>query len=335
MRALVCHAIDDMDSVVLGDLPEPAPGPGEILIDVAVAGVNFADLLVLKDQYQFRSEPPFAPGMEAAGVVVAVGSDVDHVAVGDRVAVVGYSGAFAQRWAVDATMAVSVPDDIPWDVAASLSIGYGTSYHALKQRAAIEPGETILVLGAAGGVGSSAVELAVAMGARVIAAASSAEKTAFCRELGAHHVINYVDEDLRSAVKELTAGRGVDVVYDPVGGEMSEVAFRLLRWQGRHLVIGFAAGSIPSLPMNLPLLKGASLVGVFWGAFGSHQPELFRANAEDLFAMVSDGRIAPRITARFPLADARSALELVAGRGAMGRVVVEVDTGASVDTTQA
>ena len=195
MRALVCHVIDDMDSVVLGDLPEPAPGPGEILIDVAVAGVNFADLLVLKDQYQFRSEPPFAPGMEAAGVVVAVGSDVDHVAVGDRVAVVGYSGAFAQRWAVDATMAVSVPDDIPWGVAASLSIGYGTSYHALKQRAAIEPGETILVLGAAGGVGSSAVELAVAMGARVIAAASSAEKTAFCRELGAHHVINYVDED--------------------------------------------------------------------------------------------------------------------------------------------
>ncbi len=332
MRALVCHAIDDMDSVVLGDLPEPTPGAGEILIDVAAAGVNFADLLVLKDQYQFRSEPPFAPGMEAAGVVTAVGSDVDHVSIGDRVAVVGYSGAFAQRWAVDATMAVPVPDDIPWDVAAALSIGYGTSYHALKQRAGIEPGETILVLGAAGGVGSSAVELAVAMGARVIAAASSAEKTEFCRELGAHHVINYVDEDLRSAVKELTGGQGVDVVYDPVGGEMSEVAFRLLGWQGRHLVIGFAAGSIPSLPMNLPLLKGASLVGVFWGAFGSHQPELFRANAQDLFAMVSDGRIAPRITARFALADARSALELVAGRGAMGRVVVEIDGGTLADT---
>jgi NADPH2:quinone reductase len=334
MRALVCHAIDDMDSVILGDLPEPTPGTGEILIDVAAAGVNFADLLVLKDQYQFRSEPPFAPGMEAAGVVTAVGSDVDHVSVGDRVAVVGYSGAFAQRWAVDATMAVPVPDDIPWDVAAALSIGYGTSYHALKQRAGIEPGETILVLGAAGGVGSSAVELAVAMGARVIAAASSPEKTEFCRELGAHHVINYVDEDLRSVVKELTGGRGVDVVYDPVGGEMSEVAFRLLGWQGRHLVIGFAAGSIPSLPMNLPLLKGASLVGVFWGAFGSHQPELFRANAQDLFAMVSDGRIAPRITARFPLADARSALELVAGRAAMGRVVVEVDGATLADTTQ-
>ena len=328
MRALVCNAIDDMDSVVLGDLPEPAPKAGEILIDVAAAGVNFADLLVLKDQYQFRSEPPFAPGMEAAGVVTAVGPDVDHVSVGDRVAVVGYSGAFAERWAVDATMAVPVPDDIPWDVAAALSIGYGTSYHALKQRASIEPGETILVLGAAGGVGSSAVELAVAMGARVIAAASSSEKTEFCRELGAHHVINYVDEDLRGAVKELTGGRGVDVVYDPVGGEMSETAFRLLGWQGRHLVIGFAAGSIPSLPMNLPLLKGASLVGVFWGAFGTHEPEQFRANAQDLFAMVSDGRIAPRITARFPLADARAALELVAGRAAMGRVIVEVDRGA-------
>lgn len=329
MRALVCHAIDDMDSVTPGDLPEPTPGAGEILIDVAAAGVNFADLLVLKDQYQFRSEPPFAPGMEAAGVVTAVGSEVDHVSMGDRVAVVGYSGAFAQRWAVDATMAVPVPDDIPWDVAAALSIGYGTSYHALKQRAGIEPGETILVLGAAGGVGSSAVELAVAMGARVIAAASSPAKTAFCRELGAHHVVNYVDEDLRAAVKELTGGHGVDVVYDPVGGELSEVAFRLLGWQGRHLVIGFATGSIPALPMNLPLLKGASLVGVFWGAFGSHEPELFRSNAQDLFAMVSDGRIAPRITARFPLADARAALELVAGRAAMGRVIVEVDGGAT------
>lgn len=331
MRAVVCHAIGDMDRVVFGELPEPTPARGQIVVEVAAASVNFADLLVLKDLYQFRSEPPFAPGMEGAGVVTAVGEGVEGIVVGDRIAVVGYSGAFAERWAVDATMATAVPDDISMDVAAALSIAYGTSYHALKQRASLEPGETVLVLGAAGGVGSAAVELAVAMGARVIAAASSPEKLDFCRELGAHHVIDYVDEDLRTRVKSITDGAGVDVVYDPVGGDLSEPAFRLLRWNGRHLVIGFAAGDIPTLPMNLPLLKGASLVGVFWGAFGMQEPDELHANAGELYAMVRDGRIAPRITARYPLEDARTALELVGSRGAMGRVIVEVGPALGTD----
>lgn len=324
MRAMVCSTIGDFDAIAPGELPAPEVGPGQIIIDVHAAAVNFADLLVLQDLYQFKSEPPFAPGMEGVGLVAEIGPDVTGIAVGDRVAAVSYSGAFAEQWLVEATNAVPVPDDVALDVAATLTIAYGTSYHALKQRADLASGETLLVLGAAGGVGTAAIQIGKAMGATVIAAASTDDKTAFCDAAGADATINYTTGDFRSELKALTHGAGVDVVYDPVGGELSEAAFRSLRWKGRHLVIGFAAGDIPSLPMNLPLLKGASLVGVFWGAFAATEPDLNQRNAGELFAMLRAGTIAPIIDAAYPLDEARTALSTVADRRALGRVIVKV-----------
>lgn len=323
MRALVCAEIGSFDSIVPGELPEPTAGQGQLVIDVQYSALNFADLLVVQDLYQFRSEPPFAPGLEGVGTVASVGPGVEGFAVGDRVAAVGYSGALAERWCVEATNAIAVPDDISWDTAATMTIAYGTSYHALKQRASLAKGETLLVLGGAGGVGSAAIDIGSAMGATVIAAVSSDEKAAFCTELGADHTINYATEDLRSSIKAVAPG-GVDVVYDPVGGAMSETAFRSLAWSGRHLVVGFAAGDIPSLPMNLPLLKGASLVGVFWGSFTAHEPEVNRRNASEMFAMVRTGAIAPIVAEAIELEDARRGLEMLASRQVMGRVLVDV-----------
>ena len=324
MKALVCHEIGDFETLAIGELPEPEAGPGEMVVEMDAAAVNFADLLVLQDLYQFRATPPFAPGMEGVGRVVAIGSGVDGWSVGERIAAVGYSGAFAERWVVQASHAVHVPDDAPTDVAAAMPVGYGTSYHALKQRAKLQPGETVLVLGAAGGVGAATIDLAAAMGAEVIAAASTQEKLDFCTDLGAHHTINYADDDLRDRIREITGGVGIDVVYDPVGGDMSEAAFRSLKWNGRHLVIGFASGTIPKLPLNLPLLKGASLVGVFWGAFAAHEPEANAENAEEMFSMLREGEILPRITERFSLDDAAEALNVVAERRVVGRVLVEI-----------
>ena len=324
MRALVCPEIGAFDRLVPGDLPEPEPGRDQILIDVRVAAVNFADLLVLQDLYQFKATPPFAPGMEAAGVVSAVGDDVTRFSVGDRVSAVGFSGAFAERWAVDATNAVPIPDDIAFDVAASMTIAYGTSYHALVQRAAIASGETLLVLGASGGVGAAAVDIGRALGAEVIAVASTEDKRTFALDCGASHALSTDPAGFRDALRQATDGNGVDVVYDPVGGDLSELAFRSLRRNGRHLVIGFASGEIPTLPMNLPLLKEASLVGVFWGAFTAHEPDTNRLNAEAMYAMVASGALTPRITTRFPLDRAADALAEVAGRRALGRVVVEI-----------
>lgn len=294
-----------------------------MVIDVRYAALNFADLLVIQDLYQFRSEPPFAPGLEGVGIVSSVGSGVEGFSVGDRVAAVGYSGALAELWCVEATNAIRVPDDIAWETAAAMTIAYGTSYHALKQRASLQRGETLLVLGGAGGVGSAATDIGSAMGASVIAAVSSDEKAAFCTALGADHTINYATEDLRSSIRAV-AGGGVDIVYDPVGGDMSETAFRSLAWSGRHLVVGFASGKIPSLPMNLPLLKGASLVGVFWGSFTANEPEENRSNASEMFEMVRSETIAPVVSATVGLDDARRGLELLARRKAMGRVLVNV-----------
>ena len=324
MRALVCPEIGAIDRVALGHLEEPVAGPGQVVISVENAAVNFADLLVLQDLYQFKSAPPFAPGMEGVGIVSEVGPGVSGFELGDRIAAVGYSGAFAERWAVEVTNAVRVPDDVASDIAAAMTIAYGTSYHALEQRAGLQPGETLLVLGAAGGVGSAAVELGAAMGARVIAAASNDDKLAFTEEIGADATVNYSTEDLRVRVKELTGGAGVDVVFDPVGGSLSEPAFRSLGWKGRHLVIGFAAGDIPAIPMNLALLKGASLVGVFWGAFTAHEPEANRRNAAELFEMYRTGAIAPRIDARLSLDDAAEGLRMVAERRVRGRVIITV-----------
>lgn len=324
MRALVCPEIGAIDRLGIGELPEPVAMPGEVVIDVHTAGVNFADLLVLRDLYQFKATPPFAPGMEAAGVVTSIGEGVHDVAVGDRVSAVGYSGAFAQRWAVPESNVIRVPVDIDFGVATALTVAYGTSYHALVQRAQVAPGDTLLVLGAAGGVGTAAVDIGRALGARVIAAGSTAEKRAFAGSVGAAEVIPSDVDGLREAIRDATSGEGVDIVLDPVGGESSEIAFRSLRRNGRHLVIGFAAGEIPSLPMNLPLLKEASLVGVFWGAFTAAEPQTNRANAEAMFTMVRSGELAPRITERFALEDAAEALRLVSERRVLGRVVVEI-----------
>ena len=324
MRALVCNEIGAFDSIGPGELPEPVPGEGELVIDVRFCALNFADLLVIQDLYQFRSVPPFAPGLEGVGVISSVGPGVEGFSVGDRVAGVGYSGALAERWCVQASNVVHVPDDIDWPTAAALTIAYGTSYHALKQRAAIKQGETLLVLGAAGGVGSAAVDIGSASGATVLAAVSSDDKAAFCRDLGADHTINYATDDLREAVKTLVGPAGVDVVYDPIGGAISEAAFRSLGWRGRHLVVGFASGDIPSLPMNLPLLKGASLIGVFWGSFTAHEPEENQRNAAELFDLVRSGGINPVVTATLELSEARRGLDMLALREVKGRVLVEV-----------
>ena len=324
MRAVLCTEYGTQDKLSIGEVPDPVPGPGEVVIDMAAASLNFPDLLVIAGLYQFKPEPPFVPGAEGAGAVSAVGSDVTGVRVGQRVMAVGVQGAFADRWMVDASSVIPTPDDMDFETAASLTLAFGTSYYALKQRAALQPGEILLVLGAAGGVGSAAIEIGKAMGATVIAAASTDDKLEFCRSLGADLTVNYATEDLNATVKELTEGRGADVIYDPVGGDMSEQAFRAIAWKGRHLVIGFAAGDIPKIPLNLPLLKGASIVGVFWGSFTKREPEANLRNGAELFQMVSDGTLQPRVTNVFPLEEYEAAFDLMASRSATGKVVLTI-----------
>ena len=324
MRAVLCTEYGTQDKLSIGEVPDPVPGPDQVVIDMAAASLNFPDLLVIAGLYQFRPEPPFVPGAEGAGTVSAVGSDVADVRVGQRVMAVGVQGAFADRWVADASAVIPTPGDMDFETAASLTLAFGTSYHALKQRAALQPGETLLVLGAAGGVGSAAIEIGKAMGATVIAAASTDEKLEFCRSLGADLTVNYATENLKGTVKELTGGRGADVIYDPVGGDLSEQAFRAIAWRGRHLVIGFAAGDIPKMPLNLPLLKGASIVGVFWGSFTSREPEANMRNGADLFAMLSDGTLKPRVTNVFPLEEYEAAFDLMASREAKGKIVLRI-----------
>jgi NADPH2:quinone reductase len=305
----------------IGEVDAPSPGPGEVLIDVEAAGLNFPDTLIIEGKYQFKPELPFSPGGEGAGVVAEVGEGITNVAPGDRVIGMSTYGAFAERWVVPATSVLPIPPGLDTATAAGFVLTYGTSYHAFKQRASLRPGETLLVLGAAGGVGSAAVELGKAMGAKVIAAASTSEKLEFCRSLGADDVIEYTTESLRDRVRELTDGRGVDVVYDPVGGEITEPAFRSLAWNGRHLVIGFAAGDIPSLPVNLALLKGAALVGVFWGRSLDEEPAEAYQNFVELAGMVGDGRVSPRIWREFRLDEYEEAFGVFARREVMGKAV--------------
>jgi NADPH2:quinone reductase len=325
MRAVICTEYGTQDKLSIGDVADPVAGPGEVVIDMAAASLNFPDLLVIAGRYQFKPEPPFVPGAEGAGTISGVGPDVTHLKPGQRVMAVGVQGAFADKWVIDASAVIPIPDDMDFDTAASLTLAFGTSYHALKQRAALEPGETLLVLGAAGGVGSAAIEIGKAMGATVIAAASTDEKLEFCRDLGADMTINYATEDLRSRLKDLTDGTGVDIIYDAVGGELSELAFRSIAWKGRHLVIGFASGDIPSIPLNLPLLKGAEIVGVFWGSFTTREQEENMRNGAELFQMLSDGTLKPRVTNVFPLEDYESAFDLMASRQATGKVVLRIN----------
>lgn len=304
------------------EIPAPALQPGCVRIRVKAAGVNFPDILCVRGQYQFKPPLPFAPGGEGAGEVVEVAADVSEYKAGDRVLFTVLAGAFAEEIVVPAAKVVRIPDSMPFDVAAGFAIVYGTSYYALKQRARLKSGETLLVLGAAGGVGLATVELGKAMGARVIAAASSPEKLALAHEHGADCGVNYAQEDLKARVKELTKGRGADVIYDPVGGDFTEPAFRAIAWEGRHLVIGFAGGRIPKLPLNLPLLKGASVVGVFWGAWAERRPDEHAENMRELFAFYEEGRIRPHVDARYPLDRFLEAFAAIRERRVKGKVVL-------------
>lgn len=321
MKALLCTELGPASRLSVAEVEDPTPGTGEVLIAVEAAGLNFPDTLIIQGLYQVRPELPFSPGGEGAGVVAAVGDGVLHVSVGDRVIAMGSFGAFADKWVVPASTVMPMPDSLDSISAAGLAYTYGTSYHALLHRAEIQAGETLLVLGAAGGVGSAAVELGKHFGATVIAAASTGDKLAFATELGADHVINYSTDDLRARIKEITDGRGVDVVYDPVGGEFTEAAFRSLAWKGRHLVIGFAAGDIPSLPINLALLKGASLVGVFWGRWMKEEPATAFASFSELARLVESGAIHPRVSDRFSLHDYEDAFAVFANRSVKGKAV--------------
>ena len=303
--------------------PDPVAGPGQVVVEVRACSVTFPDLLMLQDKYQFKPGLPFVPGSEVAGVVSEVGEGVERLAKGDRVLSSSLGGGgLAELAVIDARSAVVLPDTIDFDDAAGLLYGYGTSHHALKDRAQLRAGESLLVLGAAGGVGLAAVELGRAMGARVIAAASTDEKLEVCRAHGADETINYATEDLKTRIRDLTEGRGADVVYDPVGGAYSEPALRSTAWEGRFLVIGFAAGDIPRIPLNLALLRGCSIVGVFWGSFVAREPERHRANVAELVDWWTAGRLSPYTSARFPLERSADALRELAERRATGKVVV-------------
>lgn len=321
MRALVCSRLEGIDSLEVGDLDPPELVPGQIRIEVEAAGVNFPDLLVIRGLYQDQPPLPFAPGMEIAGTVAALGEGVGNVAVGDRVFAFVPHGGYAEEAVVASDAVFPTPEGMSSDVAASLPIAYGTSYHALVDRGRLAAGETLLVLGAAGGVGMAAVQIGAALGARIIAAVSSQEKEQAVRASGADEVIRYDRADLRDELKRL-APAGVDVVYDPVGGDFTEAAFRSTAWKGRHLVIGFAAGDIPALPVNLALLKGSSLVGVFWGRFAATEPEANRANMATLTEWWKDGRIDPVVSETYPLARATEGMRRIGARGAIGKLIV-------------
>ncbi|SEK28851.1 NADPH2:quinone reductase [Atopomonas hussainii] len=324
MKAVLCKAFGPAEDLVLEDVASPTIKKNEILLDVHAAGVNFPDTLIIEGKYQFKPPFPFSPGGEAAGVVAEVGEKVSHLKPGDRVMALTGWGSFAEQVAVPGYNVLPMPDAMDYATAAAFSMTYGTSMHALKQRANLQAGETLLVLGASGGVGLAAVEIGKAMGARVIAAASSAEKLEVAKNAGADELINYSETSLKDAVRKLTNGQGVDVIYDPVGGDLFDEAVRTLNWRGRLLVVGFASGRIPELPINLTLLKGASVVGVFWGAFTQREPEANLANFQELFAMYAKGQIKPLVSQTYGLEDYAAAINALGQRKAVGKVVVKV-----------
>lgn len=322
MKALLCKRLGPARDLVLEDVPSPEPKPNDVVLSVQAAGVNFPDTLIIEGKYQFQPPLPFSPGGEAAGTVTAVGAKVGAFKVGDRVMALTGWGAFAEQVAVPASNVMPIPPDMDFPIAAAFGMTYGTSMHALRQRGQLQAGETLLVLGASGGVGLAAVEIGKAMGARVIAAASSAQKLAVAQAAGADDLIDYSQANLREEIKRLTDGKGVDVIYDPVGGELFEHAVRGLAWNGRLLVVGFASGTIPQLAANLVLLKGAAVLGVFWGAFAQRQPADNAANFKQLFAWHAEGRLKPLVSQTFALADAGIAIEKLGQRQAVGKLVV-------------
>ena len=322
MRALLCKEHGPPESLVVEDVPIPEPGPDEIRITVAAAGGNFPDFLIIQDKYQFKPPLPFSPGGEMAGTVSAVGSDVSNFKIGDRVMGGATCGAFAEEAIVKAEKAIPVPDDADLKMAAAVGLVYGTSYHALFDRGEMTAMDTVLVLGAAGGVGLSAVELAHAAGAEVIAAASTDEKLAVCKEHGADHLINYGTGDLRAQLKEICP-EGPTLIYDPVGGELTEQAFRSIRPRGKLLVIGFASGTIPKIPLNLALLKHGEIVGVFWGDYTRRDPEGNLRDLRHIMRWIREGRLKPLISGSYPLAEGGAAIRHIADRKAMGKIVIE------------
>ncbi|MCG8371805.1 MAG: NADPH:quinone oxidoreductase family protein [Proteobacteria bacterium] len=322
MRALVCREFGPIENLAIEERDDPLPGDGEIAIDVRAAGLNFADVLGIAGRYQIRADLPFVPGNEAAGVVTAVGSRVTRFSPGDKVVAALRGGAFAEKSVVDERMAIPLPESLSFEAGAAYSVAYGTGYHALKQGAALQPGETVLVLGAAGGVGCAAVDIAGAMGATVIAAASTREKLEFARQAGARHLVDYSRESLKHAVRELTGGRGVDVVYDPVGGELSEQALRATAWHGRFLVVGFASGDIPGLPANLLLLKEARAIGIWYGTWAERHGDEVSGNVRELSAMIAAGKLRPRCSEALPLERFVDAFRLITERRVLGKVVL-------------
>ncbi len=322
MKALLCTRYGTPDDLELADIADPQPGPGEAVVRVEAAALNFFDTLIIAGKYQTKPPMPFSPAAEFAGRVESLGAGVSSLNVGDRV--LGYSGygAARERIAVAAGRLVKIPDTVDFDHAAGLCVTYGTTLYALKDRARLKSGETLAVLGASGGVGLAAIELGKLMGARVIACASSAEKIAFARQHGADDGIDYGKDDLRDALRRATDGRGADVIYDPVGGAYSEAALRSIAWQGRFLVIGFAAGEIPKLPLNLVLLKGCDVLGVFWGSWIERDPAGQRANTEQLLVWVAQGKLSPHVHAVYPLAEAPAALKAITARTVMGKIIL-------------
>ncbi|HET9976799.1 MAG TPA: NADPH:quinone oxidoreductase family protein [Burkholderiaceae bacterium] len=322
MKALRCVRHGLPDTLVVEDIDAPLPGPGQVLVQVKAAGVNFPDTLIIQDKYQFKPALPFTPGGELAGIVAAVGEGVTRVAVGQRVIGFVMWGAFAEQALVAQDQLVPMPEGMPFDVASAFLMTYGTCYHALHDRAQLRDGEVVLVLGAAGGIGIASIEIAKARGAKVIAAASSEDKLAVCRERGADMTINYQTEDLRERLKALTGGRGVDVVVDPVGGRFTEPALRGVAWRGRYLVVGFTDGEIARVALNLPLLKGCSIVGVFYGDFLKREPAHAEADVRALFDLYREKKIAPLVSARYDLEHAGQAIEALMQRRVRGKVVV-------------
>ncbi|MEQ9544611.1 MAG: NADPH:quinone oxidoreductase family protein [Marinobacter sp.] len=324
MKAILCKEYGPAEKLVIEDIASPEVKGHGVKIRVKAAGLNFPDTLIIENKYQLKPSLPFSPGGEMAGEVIEVGEKVTRFKPGDRVAGLTGYGAFAEEIVAPEQNLLPIPDAMPDEKAAAFSMVYGTSYYALKQRANLQPGETLLVLGASGGVGLATVELGKAMGARVIAAASSAEKLAVAKAAGADELINYTEEPLKEAVKKLTHSKGVDVIYDPVGGEFTEQALRAMAWNGRHLIIGFAAGDIPKIPANLTLLKGCSVVGVFWGSFTQREPEASAQNMMELMKLYAEGKIDPKISEVFEFEDYAKALGALTERRATGKVVLKV-----------
>ena len=322
MQGWLCETLDGVDALQWREMPTPQPQAGQVRVAIHAASLNFPDLLIVEGKYQMRPPLPFVPGSEFSGRVDAVGPGVETPRVGDAVAVIGSHGGFATHALVDASRVIPLPPGFALDDAAAFAFTYGTAHHALIDRGQLRAGETVLVLGAAGGVGTAAVQVAKAAGARVIAAASNADKCALCREIGADETIDYGREDLRERLKALTGSRGLDVVYDPVGGALAEPALRAVGWRGRYLVIGFAGGTIPALPWNLPLLKGSAIVGVFWGEFVRREPQGFAVAMRELAQWYAQGKVKPVIDQRLPMSALRDAYARMASRQVRGKVLL-------------